>query len=135
MAFRQGRFTEITISGISLSAFCDSVDIGRSVELMETTTFTKTSKTFLPGLQDAKVDIKGKYDPTTGTGPAAVFSNLMGASNTIFVQIYPGGSATGQTVRNMDAYVTDYKESSAVGGIVGFEASLQVNGPIVASGI
>ena len=135
MAFRQGRFTEITVSGFSLSAFCDSVDISRSVELLETTTFTKTSKTYLTGLLDQKVDIKGKYDPTSGSGPAAIFSNLIGASNTVFVQVYPGGAVTGQTVRNFDAFVTDYKESSAVGSVVGFEASLQISGPVVASGL
>jgi hypothetical protein len=135
MAFRQGRFTEITVSGVSLSAYCDSVDIDRSAELLETTTFTKTSKTFLPGLQDAKVSLKGKYDPTASTGPTVLLTSLIGASNSTFIQVYPGGAVAGQQVRNFNAFVTDFKESSAVGNVVAFEASLQVDGPITASGI
>lgn len=135
MAFRQGRFAEITISGVSLSAYCDSIDLSRDTEMHETTTFTRTSKTWLTGLQDAKLDIKGKYDPTASTGPVAVLVGLLGASNSVPVSVYPGGSASGQMIRNFNAFVVNYKESAAVGDIVSFDATLQVDGVITASGI
>lgn len=135
MAFRQGRFTEITVSGVSLSAYCDSIDLSRDVELLDTTTFTATSKTFLTGLQDGKCDIKGKYDPTASTGPAHLLTSLIGASNAVPVSVWPGGNAVGQTIRNFNAFVVSYTESSAVGDVVAFDASLQVTGVITASGI
>jgi hypothetical protein len=135
VAFRQGRFAEITVSGVSISVYSDSVEMSRNVDMLETTTFTKTSKTFLTGLQDGKISIKGKYDPTASTGPAALFNSLLGASNSVFVQVYPGGAVAGQTVRNFNAFLVDYKESAAVGSIVAFEVSLQPDGPITASGL
>jgi hypothetical protein len=134
MAFRQGRYTEITISGVNLSAYVDSVDFSRDVEMLDTTTFTATTKTFLPGLGEGKVDIKGKYDPSANA-PAQLLTQFVNATNVIPVQYFPGGNTAGQIKRYFDAYVTSYKESGAVGDIVAFEASLQVTGAITASGI
>jgi hypothetical protein len=135
MAFKQGRFSEITVSGVNLSTYCDTIDLSRDTEMLETTTFTKTSKTWLTGLQDAKVDIKGKYDPTVTTGPQAVLNNLVGASNSVWVKYFPGGNAAGQRINEFYAFVTNYSESSNVGDVVAFSASLQIDGPVFASGI
>lgn len=135
MAFRQGRYTEITISGVSLSSYCDSVEISRDTDMIETTTFTKTSKTYLTGLMDGKLDIAGKYEPTITVGPAFLLSTLVGAPNSVPVAVYPGGSQTGQTVRQFSAFLTSYNESSAVGDLVKFKASFQIDGAVTASGL
>jgi hypothetical protein len=139
MAFRQGKYTELTVSGVALSAYLDSVDFSRDVEMLETTTFTASAKTFLPGLSEAKMDIKGKYDPLSVTGvtggPANLLTNLVGAGNTVPIKFYPGGNTSGQLTRSMDGYVASYKESAAVGDIVAFEASFQISNVITASGL
>jgi hypothetical protein len=135
MAFRQGRFAEITLSGVALTTYADSIDLSEDVEMLETTTFTAVSKTYLPGLSDAKIDIKGKYDPTATNGPVAVLRSLKGASNAVPFQYFPGGNTAGQIKIYGDAYLVSFKNSSEVGGVVIFEASLQATGPVVASGI
>lgn len=132
--FRAGRYTEILVSGVALSTYVDSVDISRDVDMMETTTFTATGKTYVAGLPDSKVDIKGKYDPAAA-GPVALLQTLVGAPNTVPVVIYPGGNTTGQRKEYFDGLLNSYNESSEVGGIVSFDASFTANGPILASGI
>jgi hypothetical protein len=133
--FRAGRYAEIVVSGVNLSAFCDSLDFSSETEMLDTTTFTATSKTYITGLRDTKVDIKGKYDPTVTSGPAAVLTSLLGNATTVPIQFFPGGNSVGQLKRYGDAYVVSYKESAAVGDVVAFESGLQFSGQILASGI
>lgn len=134
MAFRQGRFTEITVSGVAIGPYCDTADFSRDIDLMETTTFTKTAKTYLTGLQDGKFTIKGKYDPTAG-GPVILLSSLVGSSTSVPINYYPGGAVAGQTVRQFNAYLTSYKESSPVADVVGFSADFTMDGVVTASGL
>lgn len=134
MAFRQGRYGEVTVSGVSLSSYVDSVSFDRKADTLETTTFGKTAKTYIVGLTDASGDIQGKYDPTPGNGPAAVFISLIGANSVPFV-LYPGGSQAGQVVRQFNAIVTDYQESSSVSDVIAFKASFTVDGLVIASGL
>jgi hypothetical protein len=129
MAFKQGRFSEIVVSGIDMSAYLDTIEMSREAELHETTTFTKTSKTWLPGLQDGTVDIAGKYDPSN-SGPAQLLPSLMSQAQAVPVKYYPGGKALNQAIRIFNAFVVSYNESSPVGDVVAFNASLQIDGPV-----
>jgi len=127
--FRHGRFSEITVAGADLSDFCNSADLSIDVDTADTTTFQQTWKTALTGAAGGKVELKGDYDPTETTGPADVLSALIGA-DPFAVTVYPGGNVQGQGSRAFNAILTNYGESSPVGGVVTFSASLMVTGAV-----
>lgn len=129
MAFRHGRNAEVTVNGTSLSAFCDSAEISMENDTAETTTFGKTWKTNIAGLNSGTVSLSGNYDPTAVTGPAAVLQPLLGAA-AFPVLFFPGGNVSGQRQHSFNAILTSYGESSAVGDKVTFSADLLVDGVV-----
>jgi predicted secreted protein len=134
MAFRHGRLAEITVNTKALSTFCESADLSIDVDTADTSTFTSTWKTALAGLAGGKVDLKGFYDPTATTGPAAVLTALIGTAP-FAVLVYPGGNTSGQVSRGFNAILTSYSEGSPVGDKVTFSASLLVTGAITFAAI
>lgn len=130
MAFRQGRFTEVLVSGVNISAYLDSAEFSAEAEQLETTTFTATSKTWLTGLRDHSFDISGRYDPSKPSGPIFILNSLIGADHNVPLIFYPGGPAVGQVVHTFNGRLTSFGESSAVGDVVAFDASFQVDGNV-----
>ena len=131
MAFRHGRFAEITVNTKALSLFCDSADLNMDVDIADVTTFTKTWKVGLAGLIGANLELAGDYDPVATTGPQAVLFPLLGAA-AFAVVVEPGGNLTGQVRRSFNALLANYKESDKVGDKVTFSATLQVTDAITA---
>jgi hypothetical protein len=134
MAFRHGRFADITVDGNDLSDFCDSADINISVDTAETTTFGDSWKTNIAGLAGATLALSGNYDPTATTGPAAVLTSLVGA-DPVAVVLYPGGNASGQISHSFNAILTGYTEKAAVGDKVTFTANLLVDGQVTTANV
>lgn len=132
MAFRHGRFGDISVNGKDLSAFCASADVNIKGDTSETSTFLATWKTAIAGLVGATVALSGYYDPTATTGPQAVLTPLLGAA-AFPVLFYPGGILTGQTLDAFNALLTDYVESSKTTERVNFTAALLVTGVITFS--
>lgn len=132
MAFRHGRFAEVTVNSVDLSAFCDEVEFEMENDTAETTTFGKSWKTHIPGLNGANLSMSGNYDPTASTGPAAVLAALLGAA-AFPVEVFPGGDAAGQISHAFNALLTSYSESSAVGDKVTFSAGILVDGAVTTS--
>ena len=118
MAFKHGKDTEVWIGAFDVSTFCDAADLSTAVETGDTTTFKSDWKTALPGLATAKMDVKGKFDPTA----APYFTDLI---QTASVLTYgPAGmAAIGDVARLIGVNETAYAESAPVGGIVAFSSS------------
>lgn len=129
MAFKHGRWAEISVNSVPLSTFCDSADLSIDIDTADTTTFGSTWKTNVVGVAGGKVELKGMYDPTDTTGPIVVLTALIGA-DAFPVLLYPGGNDTDQISHGFDAILTAYSESSPVGDKVTFSASLLADGEI-----
>lgn len=127
--FRYGAKALVTVNAVDLSAYCDDGGLDISIDTAETTTFGATWKTFIEGLAVAKFTLKGNYDPTASTGPAVVFTGLIGGGAKTVV-FNPAGTATGELKRTVSAILTGYTESSPVGGKVTFSASFQGTGSV-----
>lgn len=130
MPFRHGKTADITVNAVDLSTFCDSADFAVDVDTGDTTTFQSAWKSALAGIPGAKLDLVGKYDGTASTGPAAVLMACITGGVPVAVIHEPGGTASGQRRNSFNALVTSYSESSPVGGIVSFKASLLVTGTV-----
>lgn len=129
MAFRHGRYAEITVEANDLSDYCDSAELTLNADTAETTTFGDDWKSFIGGLRGGSLTLSGNYDPTASTGPAAVLETQLGKDDTT-IELYPGGNTSGQRKHAFEAIVTSYSESSAVGDKVTFSAQLTVNGAV-----
>lgn len=130
MAFRHGKFAEISVNGADLSAFCDSADLNIDVDTADASTFGIQWKRNLEGLAGGSIDGGGDYDPTDTTGPAIVLLGCIGAGP-VPVILYPGGNVSGQISHTFDAILTSYKESAKVGDKVTFTFSLIADDEIV----
>lgn len=130
MPFRHGKTAEITVNGTSITTFGVQADFSIDVDTGDTTTFGSAWKSALAGVPGAKLDITGDYDGTAATGPAAVFLACITGGVPVAVVHKPGGTLTGQRTNSFNAIVTNYTESSPVGGIVSFKASLLVTGAV-----
>lgn len=129
MAFRHGKYAEITVNAVALSAFCDSADLSIDVDTAEASTFGQDWKRQLAGLAGATLDLTGDYDPTETTGPADVLQALIGVDDVPIV-LYPGGNVAGQAERSFDAVLKSYKESAKIADVVKFSASFVVTGAV-----
>lgn len=132
MSFRHAKYAEISVNANLLRAFCDAYDLSIDVDTAETTTYSATWKTYLPGIAGATFEIGGKYDPTATTGPVAVLTGLIGADPFAVIG-YPGGNTAGQIQHQFNAIITSYKESSPMSGPVAFKASMIATGAVTST--
>jgi hypothetical protein len=128
MAFRHAKTAALTLNTKDLGPFCESMDFGIDVDTADTTTFSATWKTALAGIPGGKLELKGFYDPTATTGPGAVIWACIAGGIPVTGLFYPGGNTSGQALWTITSgcLVTSYSESSPVGGIVSFKASMDI---------
>jgi len=141
MAFTHGKSTVVRMDNASnaltaISAFLDEVQFPQSADSSETTTFGAGSKTFLAGLGDSKISLKGKFDGAVGVAVqdqmiAATFAaQQAGTLATVTFEYNPGGTATGQPKYTVEAIITSYETTSPVADVVTFSLQAQGSGAV-----
>ena len=128
MAFRHGKAASLTLNSVVLGTFIDSMDLSFDTDQADTTAFGATWKSSLAGVPGGSISISGYYDPTATTGPGAVLFPLVVAGTAVTGLVYPGGTASGQSLYTITSgcIVKSYAESSPVGGIVTFTANIDI---------
>ncbi len=129
MAFVHAIHTKIFGGKYDLSTYFNGVDVDKTIDLAETSTFGNTFKTFVSGLQDAVMSLTGFFDG----GAAAVDQYLKGVFGTsdewtvgLDTDAAPDGSThVGKPAKIMLALEKDYKISSKINAAVGISATLQ----------
>ena len=129
MAFVHGRLGEFTVNSVNLSTFCNSMSIAIEVDQAETTTFGDAWKKFIAGTAGATIDIEGKWDPTTTTGPASAIAGIISGGAAVAFIAEPGGAAVNQG-RTGSCLLASYSEEGSVDDAVAFSASFQVTGAV-----
>jgi hypothetical protein len=127
--FRYGAKALVTVGGTDLSAYCDEAALDIGIDTAEVTVFSNTWKQFIEGLAVAKFSLKGNFDPTASTGPAAKLTGLIGNGATTVV-FNPAGTVVTELKRTVSAILTNYVETSPVGGKVTFTAAFQGSGAV-----
>lgn len=133
MAFRHGKNAVFKLDNSSatltdISAYLDNVDLPRSIETAETTTFGVTggSKTYVVGLNEATISLSGKYDSVVD----ALLAGVIGQETSLNWNYGPEGSTTGRVKYTGLGFITKYDVKSPVGGVETFSADIQVTGAI-----
>ena len=129
--FRKGALASVVINSVDLSVYCDDQTLTLNVAGLDTSTFGTVSwKTAIEGIADAKFDIKGDFDPTSTSGPAAALTALIGTGAHTVV-LSPAGTVSLELKRTFSVIMTSYVENSPVGGLVTFTASFVATGSVV----
>ena len=99
----------------------------KSIDLADVTTLTKNSKVFVVGLEDNKISISGKWDPTLDGHVAGLVSALRsGTLASATFEYGPAGSASGAVRITGECFVEGYEVSGAVGDAQEFKLDLHV---------
>lgn len=136
MAFVHGKNSIIKVDNAAgtltdISAVTNSVELPRSLDTGETTTFGTSAKTYIAGLNDGTVSISGLYDPAIdATLSAAVDAVANGTLASASVEWSPAGlpvSATKPTFK-LEVIWTSYSVSAGVGDVETFKLEGQRTG-------
>lgn len=117
-----------------ISTKLTNVDFPMDAEILETTTFQATNKTYIVGFVDGKITLQGRWDAAID----ALFFALLGqteatgqAANSAFPFEYgPEGSTTGSTKNTGACLLTKFQKSGAVNAVSPFTAELQITGTV-----
>ena len=128
MAFVHGKNTVFKIASTDLSAYCNSVEIKRSADSHDTTTFGQTGHTYAGGLTDGTVSVEGVFDDGDASNPRIIFQGALGA--TLVWTYQAAGTTAGRPNLTGSGVLTSYEESSPVADMITWSAELQITGAV-----
>ena len=129
--FRHGKNTVFKLDNAGgtltdVSNVLNNVSFPRETEILETTSFGSSFRTYVVGFQNATISIEGSYDASVD----AHLAGVLGQDATLSFEYGPEGATAGNVKYTGEAYLTSYETSGAVGEIVSFSAELQVSGAV-----
>jgi len=110
---------------VDVSGYANKIDFGFPVDMLDTTVFGSTSKTFMPGFTGGDdIAIAFRYDPTielqlAGLSPLTTTSTLI---------VSPEGTTTGNVKYTIETFLMDYKIGAAPESIDEIAASFRKTG-------
>jgi hypothetical protein len=162
MAFTHGKNAVFAIRDVNniwrdLTPYLSEVNLPGKAGQADTTVFGKGAKTYIGGLLEGQMTMKGFFDPTASSGspfwtagPDVILASLLGTQPstglTVVAQVteqsnygqfilFPSGSAS--SIANIgalgDVVITDYSITAPVNNVVGFSASFNLSGATAAS--
>jgi len=128
MAFVSAKSAQFTLAATDISAYIDSVGgLDNNTDMLETTSFGATSKTFIGGLRNGStIQISGKWDATLHTTVNA----LLGSATSSAWVFGPAGSTVSNVKFSGSCFVQSYEVSAQVADLVTWSATLQVTGNV-----
>lgn len=133
MAFIHGKQTKVYLAGYDVSGYFNEISHSNSVETAETTTFANTgdAKSYVPGLRDGTVAMKGMFDGGTGAIDDQVTTILSTDTDTHVLYAVTGLAAVNDPVRFAACRPTSYQISSPVGDVVSASVDLQADAGVL----
>lgn len=138
-----------------MTPYVSEVTLPGKAGIAETTVFGRGAKTYIGGLLEGQLTMKGFFDPTATFGPDAVLSGLLGTQPSVGLTavaqvtttsnygqflLFPAGIGTAASsalpVLLGDIVLTDYSISDPVSNVVSYTATFQLSGaPNIVSGV
>lgn len=136
MAFVHGKNSVIKVDNaagtlVDISAVTNSVEMPRSLDTGETSTFGTSAKTYIAGLNDGTVSISGLFDPAVdATLSASVDAVAAGTLASATVEWSPAGTPNSASKPKFTCEViwTSYSVSAGVGDVETFKLEGQRTG-------
>ena len=125
MAFQAGFGSHISIDGTDISQYADNKTLDRLREMLETTSFGDTDRTYIAGLRGFTLQASGSWD-------SAVDAVIHGADDgAVVVWVFgPEGSTSGDVRYTGNCFLDNYSQASTVDGKVTWSASFTIDGAV-----
>ena len=123
------KLDEASASLTDISAKLTSVDFPEAIAALKTTTFGENSETYILGLKNATFSISGIWDATIELHLRGIYGH---ATSKTF-EYGPAGSTAGLTKLTGECWLTSYRRSNPVDGVVTFTADFQCTDDVTAS--
>lgn len=128
MAFLHGKSTGVLFNATNLGVYLNDASSNSTVETAETTTFSNSAKTYIPGLKDGTISLSGMFD-----GDAGAIDPIMAAAlgvDDAVTTVGLGGFTAGNRSILAKVDQTSYDISAPVGDVVSASVELQADGGI-----
>ena len=116
MTFRHGKNTKVLANNYDLSAYFSESSVSQSAETGETTTYGSSAKSYIIGLTDSTMSLKGFFDGAVGAVDEIIAAAL--ATDNEFITVAPEGLAAGSRVTTFNSILTSYEVTSPVADVV-----------------
>jgi hypothetical protein len=131
MAFKHGKSASFKVDNsggtlTDISTYLNEITHPRSIETGETTSFGNSAKTYVVGLTDSTVSIKGTWDATVD----AHLAGILGQDASVSYEYGPSGTTAGNIKYTGECYLTSYETTAPVADVVTFSAEFQVTGTV-----
>jgi len=129
--FRHGKSAVFKIddSGGTLrdiSNTLNSVSFPREAEVLETTSFGSSDRSYVVGFKNQTIGIEGSFDATVD----GYLAGILGQEASVSFEYGPEGSTATYTKYTGEALLTSYESSAGVGDIVSYSAEFQITGAV-----
>jgi hypothetical protein len=129
--FRHGKAAVFKIddSGGTLRNISDtlnSVSFPREAEVLETTSFGSSDRTYVVGFKNQTISIEGSFDATVD----GYLAGVLGAEASLSFEYGPEGSTSTYTKYTGECFLTSYETAAGVGDIVTYSAEFQITGAV-----
>lgn len=129
--FRHGKAAVFKIddSGGTLRNISDalnSISFPREAEVLETTSFGSSDRTYIVGFKNGTISIEGSYDATYD----GYLAGVLGQDATLSFEYGPEGSTVTYTKYTGECIMTSYESTAGVGDVVSFSAEFQISGAV-----
>lgn len=134
MAFVHGKNAAIKLDNssgtlVDIGVISNEVSYSRKIETAETTVFANSAKTYITGLEDATISVKGLFDvASVAIIDATVAALIAGTNASATLEFGPEGSGTGKKKYTMETIITSWETSAPVGDVVSVTLELQRTG-------
>lgn len=129
MSFVHGKGAFISINGVDITPYSDSVQMPRDIETSDTSHFGTQSKTYIGGMDDSKGSVSGLWDIALDTAVQTILSGQLAGTTLSVPVIYgPAGNGTGKPRFTYNAIINQYDVQASAGDVVKFTVGLQRTG-------
>jgi hypothetical protein len=129
--FRHGKAAVFKIddSGGTLRNISDalnSISFPREAEVLETTSFGSSDRTYIVGFKNATISIEGSFDATYD----GYLAGALGQDATLSFEYGPEGSTSTYTKYTGECILTSYESTAGIGDVVSISAEFQITGAV-----
>jgi hypothetical protein len=127
MTFFAGYHSRIWFDGLASHGYLEDIEVDGNVAAIDVTTFVNDAKTFIPGLADCKIKMKGFFDADT-VNPASTFEAwLLARKRVVYpVTYFPdGGDTLGDVAVLIYGLMTSYTVDVVVKDAVSVKTEFQ----------
>lgn len=132
MATPHGKTCQTLFDEYDLSTYFNQANVAVVVDPGETTTFgvAGSSKTYLAGLNDGKINLSGLFDGAA-SATDAYFASILGSSTDRVISVAPAGTTIGYRVWIGYGIASSYEVDTPVADIVSTSAEFQPDGGLL----